>query len=189
MTARPSTPTYLLVDGENLDGVLGSSILDRKPAPEERPRWDRLRDHVESSAGGEVKSLFFINASAQVPLPFVQALISLGFRPILLKGAAGVKVVDIAIIRMLKAIAERGGNVALASHDGDFVGEVKHLIDVGASVSLLGFREFFNADYRSLVESGAVQLVDLEDDVKAFNVRLPRTRVIDIDEFDPMAYL
>ena len=34
--------TYLLVDGENIDATLGTSILGRRPRPEERPRWDRL---------------------------------------------------------------------------------------------------------------------------------------------------
>ncbi|MCW2738704.1 MAG: nuclease, partial [Nocardioides sp.] len=31
--------TYLLVDGENIDATLGTSILGRRPRPEERPRW------------------------------------------------------------------------------------------------------------------------------------------------------
>ena len=34
--------TYVLVDGENIDATLGSSILSRRPHPEERPRWERL---------------------------------------------------------------------------------------------------------------------------------------------------
>ena len=34
--------TYVLVDGENIDATLGTSILGRRPQPDERPRWDRL---------------------------------------------------------------------------------------------------------------------------------------------------
>src|SRR3954447_4128138 len=38
--------TFLLVDGENIDATLGASLAGRRPAPEERPRWDRVRDHA-----------------------------------------------------------------------------------------------------------------------------------------------
>jgi uncharacterized protein len=34
----PPAETFLLVDGENIDATLGSSLLGRRPAPEERPR-------------------------------------------------------------------------------------------------------------------------------------------------------
>ena len=39
--------TYLLVDGENIDATLGTSILGRKPRPDARPRWDRLLEWAE----------------------------------------------------------------------------------------------------------------------------------------------
>ena len=39
--------TYLLVDGENIDATLGLSVLGRRPEPDERPRWDRVRSYVE----------------------------------------------------------------------------------------------------------------------------------------------
>ncbi|MEZ5191645.1 MAG: hypothetical protein R2734_03400 [Nocardioides sp.] len=41
--------TYLLVDGENIDATLGTSILGRRPQPEE-PRWDRLLDFFAVTA-------------------------------------------------------------------------------------------------------------------------------------------
>ena len=34
---EPGRQTYLLVDGENIDATLGTSILQRRPQPEERP--------------------------------------------------------------------------------------------------------------------------------------------------------
>jgi hypothetical protein len=37
---------FLIVDGENIDATLGASVLGRRPAPEERPRWDRVRDYA-----------------------------------------------------------------------------------------------------------------------------------------------
>ena len=68
-----------------------------------------------------VRGLFFLNGSGQIPMAFVQALTALDFRPVLLSGPSDVKVVDVAILRTLEALAERGhGDVLLASHDGDF---------------------------------------------------------------------
>ncbi|MCL1899318.1 MAG: nuclease, partial [Promicromonosporaceae bacterium] len=36
--------TYLIVDGENIDATLGMNVLGRRPAPDERPRWDRITE-------------------------------------------------------------------------------------------------------------------------------------------------
>ena len=52
--------TYLLVDGENIDATLGVSVLGRRPHPEERPRWNKLLHHAESSWRQPVKGLFFL---------------------------------------------------------------------------------------------------------------------------------
>ena len=46
--------TYLLVDGENIDATLGTSILGRRPRPEERPRWDRLLEWAERAFDQDV---------------------------------------------------------------------------------------------------------------------------------------
>ena len=43
--------TYVLVDGENIDATLGTSILGRRPRPEERPRWERLLHRLGSRLG------------------------------------------------------------------------------------------------------------------------------------------
>ncbi|MBC7677737.1 MAG: nuclease, partial [Pseudorhodobacter sp.] len=34
--------TYLVIDGENLDATLGVNLLGHRPAPDERPRWERV---------------------------------------------------------------------------------------------------------------------------------------------------
>ena len=73
--------TFLLVDGENIDATLGGSLLGRRPAPEERPRWDRVLDYARAIWEQPARGLFFLNATASVPLSFVQALTSIGFRP------------------------------------------------------------------------------------------------------------
>lgn len=43
--------TYVLVDGENIDATLGSSILNGRPTPEQRPRWERVLDFAERTWG------------------------------------------------------------------------------------------------------------------------------------------
>ena len=113
--------TFLLVDGENIDATLGVGVLGRRPAPEERPRWERVRDYAARGVGPAARPLFFLNASTNVPMSFVQALTALDYRPVLLSGPSDVKVVDVAIQRTLDALREReGGDTLLASHDGDF---------------------------------------------------------------------
>jgi uncharacterized protein len=182
--------TFLLVDGENIDATLGGSMLGRRPAPEERPRWDRVRDHARDVWDQPVRGLFFLNGSGHLPMAFVQALSALEFRPVLLSGAPDVKVVDLAIQRTLDALTERGqGDVLLASHDGDFAPQVAALLREGdRRVGLLGFREFMSTALTELTGEG-LRLYDLEDDVGAFTVALPRVRVIPIDEFDPWTLL
>ena len=181
--------TYLIVDGENIDATLGVSVLGRRPNPEERPRWDRVRDFVAELWDQPVRPLFFLNASSgSMPMSFVQALLALDYRPIPLAGSATEKVVDIGIQRTLDAIAEREGDVVLVSHDGDFLPQVTTLVGEGRRVGLLGFREFVNSRFTELSGLG-LRLLDLEDDVAAFTSPLPRVRVIPLDSFDPVRYL
>lgn len=181
--------TYLLIDGENLDATLGNSILGRRPAPEERPRWDRVADFARQVWGQEVRPLFFINASSgDLPMPFLQALNAMGLRPVLLRGAADVKVVDVGIQRTLEALVDRPGDVLLGSHDGDFVEAVGALLAGDRRVGVLGFRELISSAYEPLVERGLVRF-DLEADAQAFNIRLPRMRIIDLEDFDPLEFL
>jgi uncharacterized protein len=180
--------TFLVVDGENIDATLGASILGRRPAPEERPRWDRVRDHARAVWDQPARGLLFLNASGALPMSFVQALTALDYRPVLLSGPSDVKVVDVAILRTLAALAERGdGDLLLASHDGDFAPQVRTLAEQpGRRVGLLGFRELMSS---ALTDLDGVEFFDLEDDVGAFTVGLPRVRVIPIERFDPWTLL
>jgi uncharacterized protein len=181
--------TYLIVDGENLDATLGVNVLGHRPAPDDRPRWERVLEFTRKTWGSPVKALFFINASSgDLPMPFLQALTAMGLRPVLLSGPPGVKVVDVGIQRTLGAIAGRAGDVMLGSHDVDFLPQVEALLAGGRRVGLLAFREFVSSRYAALVDAG-LQIFDLEDDAGAFNKVLPRLRIIDIDLFDPAAFL
>jgi len=186
---RPQT--YFLVDGENLDATLGLMVLQRKPEPHERPRWERVFAFVRRTWGEPVRALFFLNAGRGfVPWGFMQALRSLGYEVVPLgirdpgeAGNAESKVVDEAIRRTLGALEAKPGSVVLASHDGDFEEALGALGGGGRRVGLLGFRECMSA---SLVQIPGVEFHDLEDDVEAFDGGpLPRMRVIPLEEFDP----
>ena len=140
--------TYLLVDGENIDATLGTSILGRRPRPEERPRWDRLLEWAERAFDQDVTGLFFLAATTELPISFVQALLAIGFKPIPLSGEG--KVVDIAIQRTAEALVQRDADVVLVSHDGDFVDQVSALCDGSRQVGVIGFTEFVNSQFRNL---------------------------------------
>jgi len=182
--------TYLIVDGENIDATLGMNVLNRRPAPEERPRWDRISAFAEKVWSQNVVPLFFLNAtSGQMPMPFVQALLAMGYKPIPLAAQGSEKVVDVGIQRTLDALMDRPGDVLLASHDGDFLPQIEALLnDDDRRVGLLGFREFVNARFTDLEQRGLV-MYDLEADADAFTTMLPRVRIIPIEEFDPLRYL
>ncbi len=185
-----STPgvTYLLVDGENIDATLGTSILGRRPHPDERPRWDRLLSFAQERWDQPTRGLFFLNAGSGLPMSFVQALKAMDYEPVPLSGPGDVKVVDVAIQRTLQALRERSGDVLLVSHDGDFLADLEPLLDDGRRVGVLAFQEFRNAGFGAL-EAKGLESFDLEYAVGAFNTRLPRLRVIPIEEFDPFTYL
>lgn len=194
MSAAPAPgrqpSAYLLVDGENIDWSL-SNLLRRKPESNERPRWDRLLGFAGETFGDPALGLFFINCpEGRYPPAFVQFLVSIGFRPVLVSGEG--KVVDTAILRTLVALEGRSGHVVLASHDGDFVGGMERLLSHGGRrVGLCCFPELASGDLHALAERG-LEIFDLERDVKgAFQdgVRLARLRVVPIDEFDPEEFL
>ena len=181
--------TYLLVDGENIDATLGLSVLGRRPEPDERPRWDRVRDYVGEKYAGETKALFFLNATAHMPMTFVQALLAMDYQPIPLSSEGDEKVVDVGIQRTLDAIAEQeSGNVVLVSHDGDFEPQLRALLKNDHEVTVVGFEEFLSGELRSLEEKG-LKNVDLEREILAFNAPLPRISVIGLEEYNPSKFI
>ncbi len=185
----PKKQVYLLVDGENIDRTLGQ-ILDAKPRPEQRPRWDRIRQFTERTFGHPARGLFFLNASRGLPGTFIQALRLAGYIPIPLSGDSEQKVVDLAIIKTLEALAGRKGDVCLVSHDNDFREAFAALHDGNRRLGVLGFTEYLSGDYLELKSNGHVELFDLEDDARAFEGGpLPRIRVISIEDFDPELFL
>jgi putative heme uptake system protein len=178
--------TWVLVDGENIDATLGGSILRRRPAPDERPRWDRLLDFARGQWNNPSRGLFFLNASTHLPMGFVQALVALGYTPVPLSGDADEKIVDIAIQRTLVALRQRADDVMLVSHDRDFADDLGALTGPERRVGVIAFHEFRSQELSAIP---VVELFDLEYDADAFDVPLDRLRVIPIHEFDPEQFL
>ncbi|WP_101523868.1 NYN domain-containing protein [Nocardioides houyundeii] len=178
--------TFVLVDGENIDATLGNSLLGRRPLPEERPRWERVTDYAENLWDQPVTGLFFLNASGGgLPQTFIQALLAMRYRPIPLSGGPDEKVVDIGIQRTLDALLGRDDDVLLVSHDADFADHLAPLIDGDRRVGVVALREYASNRFDEL----DLSFHDLEDDVAAFNVPLPRVRVIQLADFDPNLFL
>src|SRR5690625_919885 len=111
-------PTYVLIDGENIDATSGLSVLGHRPSPDERPRWASITDCAMRVRRQEVRVLFFLNASAgQMPLSFIQALLALDYHPIPLAGPKESSVVAMGIHRTLEQLADVPGDILLATHD------------------------------------------------------------------------
>ncbi|WP_022867465.1 NYN domain-containing protein [Schaalia vaccimaxillae] len=187
---KANAPTYLVVDGENIDATLGMSVLDRRPNPEERPRWDRVLEAASEQWGTKAKGLFFLNGSSGfLPMGFVQALTAMEYSVIPLSGPEDMKVVDVGLQRTMEAICELGsGSVIVASHDVDYLPQIEELLDQGRRVAIMCFKEFLSSKLHELEERG-LEIIDLEYDVQAFQVKLPRLHIIDIDDFNPFDYL
>lgn len=184
--AEPMRRTFVIVDGENIDATLGNSVLGRRPEPGERPRWERVTTYAEQLWGQAVTGLFFLNASnGHLPMPFVQALMALNYRPVPLAGRDDQKVVDIGIQRTLDAIGSMPADVVLVSHDADFAENARVLLEGGHRVAVMGLREYVSTQLTGL----GLVVHDLEDDVAAFRTPLPRMRIISLDDFDPTYFL
>lgn len=188
-----SNKVYVLIDGENIDATLGK-ILERRPNPEDRPRWHYVLSHARKLyPNADITGLFFLHSPSDelLPIAFVKALTALGFTVVPLKGTGNIheQVVDIGILRTLTGIFDQGeGDVILVSHDGGYANVVKDLLDNDHEVSIVGFNEFISSSYVYLQPSG-LDLYDLENEVGAFDVQLPRVRVIDLEDFDPTSFL
>ena len=186
MADHAQRTTYVLVDGENIDATLGTSILSRRPQPDERPRWDRLLNFAAEEWDQPAKGLFFLAANGDLPMGFIQALLAMEYRPVPLSGRAHEKVVDIAIQRTIEALKARDADVMLVSHDGDFLQDLSDLIGPPRRVGVVAFSEFRNSGFNTIA---GLEKFDLEYDARVFDAPLPRIRIIPIDEFDPNTFL
>lgn len=149
---------------------------------------------LETQQSGSLASkngLFFLNASQRVATTFVQALLAIGWHPILLTSEdPELKIVDIGIQKTLEAIAKDrpGSQVILASHDVDYLEQLETLLDAGHQVAVMCFREYLAMPIAEL-EARGLKIIDLEYDVNAFNLPLSRVSPIAIEDFDPYQFI
>ena len=189
----PTAATYVLIDAENLDRTIGE-ILGRRPLAAERVNYQNLITFCGEKWAKPTRCLVCLNVRGeQIPEPmlgFVQALRASRCEVVPLYGRPDQKVVDIAIVKLLKALKDLpAANVILGSHDGeDFAAHVAPLLGQGRTVAVLGFREYMSQRFRELVPQG-LQILDLEYEARALTQRLPRMVPIQIDSFDPAAFL
>ena len=52
----------------------------------------------------------------------------------------------------------------------------------------MGFPEFLSGNLHELVHQG-LEILDMEHDIHAFQVPLPRLEIIELDEFNPYDFL
>ncbi len=146
---------------------------------------------VSGSSLSNKNGLFFLNASHRIATTFVQALLAIGWHPILLTSEdPELKIVDMGIQKTLEAIAKDRPDtqVVLASHDVDYLPQLEALLEAGHKVAVMCFREYLAMPIAELEDKG-LQIIDLEYDVNAFNLPLSRVSPIHIDEFDPYQFI
>ena len=182
--------TYVVVDGENIDATLGTAILGRRPP--------RTSDHAGSasarspSRGGArtVKGLFFLNASnGSLPMTFVQALLAIGLPA---HPAVGRRTrrssTSASSARSRRSPGGRATSCSSATTATSRLQLATLVEDESRRTGLIAFREFTSTSLSGLIAQG-LETFDLEHDVQAFNVSLPRVRIIPLEQFDPTRYL
>jgi uncharacterized protein len=193
-SVRPPAASYVLIDAENIDWAV-STVVGRKPEPQDRVQFDRLVAFCESYFPTPVRSIVVLNARGeQLPdamIGFVRALKTAGCEVVLLHGRSDQKVVDLGILKLLEAIHTQRPKaaVALASHDGaDFAVALRPLLEEKRQVAILGLREHVSQRFRDLLPMG-LEILDLEMNAKVFQRPLPRMLPVRVDEFDPTLFL
>lgn len=164
---------------------------EAKPEGQSAPAFRAEEPAGEKAEETTHTGLFFINSSQRTANTFVQALLAIGWTPILLTSEnPELKIVDLGIQRTLEAIVKERprAKVILASHDVDYLEQITDLLDAGHEAAILCFREYLAMPLAEL-ENRGLKIIDLEYDVDAFNVPLSRVSPVDIADFDPYRYI
>jgi uncharacterized protein len=193
-SVRTPAASYVLIDAENIDWAV-STVVGRKPEPQDRVQFDRLVTFCESYFPKPVRCIVVLNVKGeQLPdmmIGFVRALKTAGCEVALLHGRSDQKVVDLGILKLLEAIRTQRPNtaLALASHDGaDFAAALRPLLEEKRQVAILGLREHVSQRFRDLLPLG-LEILDLEMNAKVFQRPLPRMLPVRVDDFDPTLFL
>ena len=121
-------------------------------------------------------------------MSFVQALLSMGYRPVPLAGAPTRRSSTSRSSAPWPRIADRDDDVLLVSNDGDFVEGFEACSTAAAGSASSGSREFRNHEFTR--SSGAAWSRSTWSTTSRRSPRgSPRVRIIPIDEFDPLDFL
>lgn len=167
-----SHKSFLVIDGPNVDAVLGHSILGRCPCSGERPRWDRLHSEC-CKLFGPLDARFYLNGNKFdfKRCPFYRFLRQSGYRVDTPRNEEVSDPVDAAIINFVTDLPNES-HVILLSHDGGYSRCLEELLRRGVSVTIVGFIEWMKNSLTSLKPLGACYL-DLQRDLCCFDVTLP----------------
>ena len=185
-TSAQTVHSLVLVDGPNIDCVLGQSVLGRQPEQKERPRWDRIL-RTCTAWFGEGRGIFVLNPRrfAEQPnqvAPFYRFLVTTGWHvpSVASFGTCtdGTDPVDEFIKDMIHDSLPdiHSGylsSVVVFSHDHGYAPVLREVLKAGGSVTVVGFREWLHPHLTEL-EAMSADLLYLEYDVEAFDMRLPR---------------
>lgn len=184
MLSKTPLRAHFFVDGPNIDATFGNGVLGRKPLSHERSRWDRV-NHIARTRFGADGSWFVLNGDTFTfeRTAFYRCLRQFKFEVPTPKRAEWCRADDqdpvdeyikerLRIAAILIENRELSG-VLIATHDGGYAPALRKIIEVGGSVAVVGFREWFAPELVELRASGA-NLLDLEDDFGAFDNPLDR---------------
>ena len=177
---------HFFIDGPNIDATLGTEILERKPQPAERPRWDRVRDvaHAHYQVG---RLCFVLNGDTfdYQRSPFYRALKHMGYNVATPSSedwckAEGDDPVDEFIkgqLQRLVPLVKKGevAGVLIATHDHGYAAALGEILAGGGYVYVVGFKELMAPAIVDLRDKGAV-LLDLQHDFCAFDAGPDRPR-------------
>ena len=188
----------VLIDHENIDGVLAELIDPRPLSRQTRPEWEKLLEFVQQHAEGAPFVIMSFLQDGEKEKGFAGYLRSIGFEAVLLQREPSARnpgrrrsVVDEAIRKSLVAARDRRVDVIVVSHDGDYYGDLEalHEAEPQRRIGMIGFVELMNAAYLS----EWIERIDLERDVHAFSYELPNrstpVTLTTADDYDPTASL
>ena len=179
---------FVLVDGENIDATLGNHLYAAASAA--RGAAALGAGHRVRRAGvgpaGHRAVLPQRLARATLPTQFVQALLAMDYRADPAVGARRREG------RRHRHPADPGRAARAATTTCCWSATTatsprtsQRLRRAGRRVGVIALREYAS----NQLTADGVEIFDLEDDVAAFNVRLPRVRIIPLGEFDPEGFL
>ena len=218
-TESKNTDIVVLIDGENIDGVLrdilqnvhGESYLLK---PDDRPHWDRVIEwmYKKYSRNKKLHILFFVQykpttrgfvATMKEQHPLIR------FVEIKPEPGSDIdnphknrSVVDDCINTTIQQLVGTwrpdsglqqtrwGGDLYVLTHDNDFIDSMQELNNVRSGIGNVGVVGFNEKMNGDYWMNTSIMKIDIEHDMKAFSYELPaRPKIVSADSYDPAEFL